>query len=185
VRGKLQSLKQLKAAYLQQMFPREGERVPRVRFAGFSGDWSERRLGEMTENIATGRSVFNSNTEKSDAMLYAVLGSTSVIGYDSEYDHSGAFILTARVGANAGNLYKYSGNVKISDNTVYIQGKNLDFIYCALLNFDLKTLSFGTGQPLIKSSELKNLQLKFPCDEEQAAIGQFFRNLDELIALHS
>lgn len=48
---KLEKLKNLKKAYLQQMFPKAGETVPRVRFAGFSGDWERRRLGDVADIV--------------------------------------------------------------------------------------------------------------------------------------
>ncbi len=93
--------------------------------------------------------------------------------------------MTARVGANAGDLYRYSGNVKISDNTVFLQGKNLDFVFYSLTKFNLKNLAFGTGQPLIKASELSNLDILFPNQiKEQKQVGDLFKNLDHLIALH-
>ncbi|EAC3110571.1 restriction endonuclease subunit S [Listeria monocytogenes] len=161
--------------------------VPKRRFMEFNNAvaWEQRKLGKEVENVATGRSTFFTSIEQSSETPYAVLGSTSVISYDKNFDHSGDFILTARVGANAGNLYKYSGDVKISDNTVYIQAKSLDFVYYLLNKFDLKRLSFGTGQPLVKASELKNLKLMFPNDEEeQQKIGKFFKYLDDTIALH-
>lgn len=161
--------------------------VPKLRFKEFKNTdaWEQRKLGDEVENIGTGRSNFITSIERSSETPYAVLGSTSVISYDKEFDHSGDFILTARVGANAGNLYKHSGDVKISDNTVYIQSKSLNFAYYLLKKFDLKRLSFGTGQPLVKASELKNLKLMFPKDkEEQAEIGVFFAKLDDTIALH-
>ena len=141
-------------------------------------------MGAEVINIGTGRSSFTSGVEKSNETPFPVLGSTSIISYDSEFDHLGDFVLTARVGANAGNLYKYAGNVKISDNTVYIQSNNLNFIFYLLTKFDVKKLSFGTGQPLIKASELKNLSLHFPIDDEQQKIGSFFQQLDNTIALH-
>jgi type I restriction enzyme S subunit len=138
-------------------------------------------LGEITNSIDTGRSKFVSNSNGE----YEILGSTSVIGYDDNYDYEGDFLLTARVGANAGELYRHSGRVKISDNTVFIQGKNLNFIFYMLMNFDIKKLSFGTGQPLIKASELRELELMLPkSSEEQQKIGTFFNSLDNLITLH-
>jgi type I restriction enzyme S subunit len=140
---------------------------PEIRFERFNDEWEQRKLEEVVDYIGTGKSKFYSNIEKSVETPYAVLGSTSVISYDNEYDHIGDFILTARVGANAGNLYKYSGKVKISDNTVFLQSRSLDFIYFLLLKFNLKSLSFGTGQPLIKESELKKLTLQFPKGDEQ------------------
>jgi type I restriction enzyme S subunit len=157
--------------------------APEIRFAGFSGDWEQRRLGEVASNIGTGRSSF-SIREKSDSAKYEVLGSTSVIGYDNSFDFEGDFILTARVGAYAGSLYQHSGKVKITDNTVFIQGENLSFIFYMMTVFDLKKLSFGTGQPLIKASELKKTWFKVPNKEEQTKIGDFFKQLDDTIALY-
>ncbi|MFW7362362.1 restriction endonuclease subunit S [Vagococcus fluvialis] len=157
---------------------------PEIRFKEFNNDWEQRKLGEEVESIGTGKSKFITGKKKSLENPYPVLGSTSVISYDAEFDNSGDFILTARVGANAGNLYTYSGNVKISDNTVYIKSKNLYFIYYLLLKFNLKQLAFGTGQPLVKSSELKQLRLMFSNGiKEQQKIGSFFKQLDDTIAL--
>lgn len=179
------TLKQTKQGFLQKMFPKEGEKVPEVRFPEFTDDWEQRKLEDEVDNVGTGRSSFESGNAKTSKAPYAVLGSTSVISYDEEFDHRGDFVLTARVGANAGNLYRFSGDVKISDNTVYIQSRNLDFIYYLLIKFDLKRLSFGTGQPLVKASELKKLRLMFPVNkEEQKKIGSFFKQLDETITLH-
>ena len=180
---KLAKLKELKQGYLQKMFPQNGSKFPQLRFAGFADAWEQRKLSDAVDNIGTGKSKYMLQ-EKSDLAKYEVLGSTSVIGYDEDYDHEGDFILTARVGANAGNLYHHSGKVKITDNTVFIQGKNLAFIYNLLTQFDLKKLSFGTGQPLVKASELKNLILYFPNNDEQAKIGSYFKQLDHLITLH-
>lgn len=52
---KLDQLNQLKEALLQQMFPGKGETVPKLRFAGFEGDWEERKLSEIG-NTYTGLS---------------------------------------------------------------------------------------------------------------------------------
>ncbi|KYC62220.1 Type I restriction-modification system, specificity subunit S [Heyndrickxia coagulans] len=159
--------------------------VPKRRFKEFQNAhaWEQRKLSDITDSIGTGKSSFIKH-EKSADNPYAILGSTSIIGYDSEFDHEGDFILTARVGANAGNLYRYYGKAKITDNTVFIKGKNLSFLYPLLDHFDLRKLSFGTGQPLVKASELKNLQIKTPSYEEQIQVGNFFNQLDYLVTLH-
>lgn len=177
---KYEKLQSLKKAYLSEMFPLPGERRPRRRFAGFTGDWEQRKLSDETKSIDTGKSKFAAK-ENGD---YEILGSTSVIGYDDDYDYEGDFLLTARVGANAGELYRHSGQVKISDNTVFIQGNHLDFTYYCLMQFDIKKLSFGTGQPLVKASELRNLELLFPCPDERDKIGAYFTEVDNLIALY-
>ena len=137
----------------------------------------------MVDSVDTGKSKFHKEGSSGE---YPILGSTSVIGYDDEYDYEGDFILTARVGANAGSLYRHTGKVKISDNTVFIQAsQNIEFLYQLLIRFDIKKLSFGTGQPLVKASELKSLELMMPTDmKEQMQIGEYFKSLDHLITLH-
>ncbi|WP_196602785.1 restriction endonuclease subunit S [Pectinatus frisingensis] len=178
---KLTHLQAKKKSLLQKMFPKKGECFPELRFPGFTDAWEQRKLSDETNSIDTGKSKF---TAKENG-IYEILGSTSVIGYGDSYDYEGDFLLTARVGANAGELYRHSGKVKISDNTVFIQGGNLDFTFYKLLNFDIKRLSFGTGQPLVKASELKQLELLSPIsNEEKAQIGDFFAKLDNLITLH-
>ena len=167
------------------------DQIPKIRFKGaydengkwieFTHPWEQRKLIDEVTSIDTGKSKF---TPKKLG-VYEILGSTSVIGYDDSYDYEGDFLLTARVGANAGELYRYSGKVKISDNTVFIKGEQLDFIYYALLHFDIKRLSFGTGQPLVKASELKVQDIMMPVDDdERSAIGTYFSSLDHLITLH-
>lgn len=143
---KIEELERFKKSCLEKMFPRKGQKVPEKRFPGFTDDWEQRKLIDEVTSIDTGKSKFT--LQKSG--VYEILGSTSVIGYDDSYDYEGDFLLTARVGANAGELYRHSGKVKISDNTVFIKGEQLDFVYYALLHFDIKRLSFGTGQPLVR-----------------------------------
>lgn len=156
---------------------------PKIRFKEFTKDWEQRRLADVVDSVDTGKSKFDKEGSSGE---YPILGSTSVIGYDDEYDYEGDFILTARVGANAGSLYRHTGKVKISDNTVFIQAsQNIEFLYQLLIRFDIKKLSFGTGQPLVKASELKSLELMMPTDmKEQMQIGEYFKSLDHLITLH-
>lgn len=144
-------------------------------------DWEQRKLSQVVDSIDTGKSKYDvlENGE------YEILGSTGTIGYDNTCDYDGDFLLTARVGANAGTLYRHHGKVKITDNTVFLQGNQIDFIFYLLDRFDLKRLSFGSGQPLIKASELKNLELQMPISkEEKEKIANYFVNIDHFITLH-
>lgn len=155
--------------------------IPAYRFQGYTDAWELRKLVNEVLFIGTGKSKFSAL----EFGEFEILGSTSVIGYDNSYDYEGDFILTARVGANAGELYRHSGKVKISDNTVFIQGDVLDFIFYILQHFDIKKLSFGTGQPLVKASELKELKILMPVSiKERNHVGTFFSTLDRHITLH-
>lgn len=152
-----------------------------VNIANIAYVWEQRKLWEVVDFIGTGKSRYNLK----EIGKYEILGSTGIIGYDDNYDYEGNFLLTARVGANAGTIYRYSGKVKITDNTVFLKATQLNFVYSLLKKFDLKSLSFGSGQPLIKSSELKQLKISIPINiGEQQKIGSFFQQFDSLIALH-
>ncbi|MGY0191251.1 restriction endonuclease subunit S [Lactococcus petauri] len=59
---KLDLLKEQKKGYLQKMFPKNGAKVPELRFAGFAEDWEERKLGELS-NIVGGGTPSTSNPE--------------------------------------------------------------------------------------------------------------------------
>ena len=59
---KLDQLKKLKAYFLQNLFPAKGEKVPKIRFKGFTDDWEQRKLGELGE-IMTGSTPSTSNSE--------------------------------------------------------------------------------------------------------------------------
>ena len=155
---------------------------PKIRINIFKDSlWELKTIVNFVLEIGTGKSEYIIN-DYSIKNSFPILGSTSIIGFDNSFDYSGDFILTARVGANAGEIYKYSGEAKITDNTVYIKSNCLDYLYYSLLHYNLKRLSFGTGQPLIKTSELKKIKMFFPSPLEQSAIGALFRTLDDLLA---
>lgn len=155
---------------------------PKIRINIFKDSlWELKTIVNFVLEIGTGKSEYIIN-DYSIKNSFPILGSTSIIGFDNSFDYSGDFILTARVGANAGEIYKFSGEAKITDNTVYIKSNCLDYLYYSLLHYNLKRLSFGTGQPLIKTSELKKIKIFFPSSIEQTAIGSLFRTLDDLLA---
>ena len=152
---------------------------PKLRFPEFDGEWEEKQLSAILE-IGIGKSKVQSN----ESGKYNILGSTGIIGKSHTYDYEGDFILTARVGHYAGKLYKHAGKVNISDNTIYLFNFiNKNFIYESLNAFKLEKLVFGSGQPLIKASDLKKLKIRVPVSKEQKKIGGFFSKLDQQIEL--
>ena len=71
---KYEKLRNLKKFFLEKIFPQNGKRVPEVRFAGFTGDWEQRKLGEMLEF----RNGFNGSSEiyGGDTPLISVIHNT-------------------------------------------------------------------------------------------------------------
>ncbi|HFC9124707.1 TPA: restriction endonuclease subunit S, partial [Enterococcus faecium] len=51
---KLDLLKETKKGFLQKMFPKNGAKVPEIRFPGFTEDWEQRKLGDITESFSGG-----------------------------------------------------------------------------------------------------------------------------------
>ena len=68
---KLELLKEQKKGYLQKMFPKDGAKVPELRFAGFADDWEERKLKELGD-IQTGNTPPTSNLDNysTDGVLW-------------------------------------------------------------------------------------------------------------------
>lgn len=58
-------------------------KTPAVRFIGFAEDWEQRKLSDVVDSVDTGKSRFDKEGSFGE---YPILGSTSVIGYDDEYD---------------------------------------------------------------------------------------------------
>ncbi|HEC2152747.1 TPA: restriction endonuclease subunit S [Staphylococcus delphini] len=173
---KLALLEEQKKGYMQKIFSQE------LRFKDENGEnypeWEEQKLDNIA-NIGTGKSKV-----KNTGGNYDVLGSTGIIGKSNNYDYEGDFILIARVGHYAGSLYKYSGKVNITDNTIYLKSNIvLEFIYYSLKRYRISRLVFGSGQPLLKSSDIKQLKLFISGEKEQQKIGDFFSKLDRHIEL--
>ncbi|HFU9602825.1 TPA: restriction endonuclease subunit S, partial [Streptococcus agalactiae] len=82
---KLDLLKEQKKGYLQKMFPKNGAKVPELRFAGFADDWEERKLGEIFNYEQPTKYIVKS-TEYDDTFNTPVLtaGKSFLLGYTDE-----------------------------------------------------------------------------------------------------
>ncbi|CAI2614511.1 hypothetical protein AKUG0406_09290 [Apilactobacillus kunkeei] len=174
---KVDQLKKLKRGYLQKMFPQEGETVPRLRFSGFSGEWKEVTFGECY-SINTGKSKYFIN----DNGKYAIAGSKGIIGYDSDYDYSGSFVMVSRVG-EAGSMYELDGKLKITDNTIFIQTNYNKYLSGLLTNRNINKLSQGSGRQIIKSSDLKRIKINTANFSEQKKINDCIILIDKILKL--
>lgn len=154
-------------------------KFPNLRFLGFEGTWEVKKLEDIVKSISSGKSKNSTPQGK-----YPFFGSTGVISYSNQSDYSGDKILIARVGANAGFIYKVKGNYAVSDNTLIVDIKNekvLDFIFYYLLKFNLNKLIFGSGQPLITGGQLKSIRITLPSIEEKNKISTFLSLIDNRI----
>ena len=173
----LNTLQKKKKALMQKLFTRQ------LRFKSDDGKdfpaWEEKKLGECVISISSGK-----NKKKNSAGNFPVYGSMGIIGYSEQYVYNKDCILVARVGANAGTLHIAKGKYDVSDNTLIIElneNELLSFYYFLLVNINLNKLNYGTGQPLVTSGMLKNIDIQIPCKAEQQKIADCLSSLDSLI----
>ncbi|KPA17766.1 type I restriction modification DNA specificity domain protein [Candidatus Magnetomorum sp. HK-1] len=177
---KIETLKAHKKGLMQQLFPAQGETVPKLRFPEFrdAGAWEEKPLRDISFSISSGKD------KKSYSGKYDLFGSTGIIGATSTASFDGKYILVARVGANAGLLTKVNAKFGVTDNTLVIclhQTVNIEFIFSSLERFGLNKLIFGSGQPLITGRQLKDVSLRLPDGAEQQKIADCLSSFDKLI----
>jgi len=141
-------------------------------------DWGTVRLGERASFIGSGK------TNTKIVGNYPLYGSTGQIGCCLSPEYEGDSILVARVGANAGQLNFVNGQYGVSDNTIIVRLKVNNLIHYFkywLIRKNLNTLVFGSGQPLITGSQLKELLIPLPSNVEQTAIANALSDVDALL----
>lgn len=182
---KLDQLKMLKKYFLQNMFPAKGEKVPRIRFKGFTGDWEQRKLGECCQEFKSGS--FIPASDIGDVGKYPVYGGNGLRGFSSEYNHDGEFALIGRQGALCGNMNYSVGRAYFTEHAIVVQAnKTADtkFLYYLLKKMNLGQYSDQSAQPGLAVGKLVKLIALVPSVAEQIKIGYQFMGIDHLITLH-
>ena len=199
-------LRQKKQVYLQLMFPREGETQPRLRFAGFSGEWQQRQLGELGSAIS---GVGFPDAEQGGAgglPFYKVSdmnlsGNELVMSASSNYVSAEQVmknhwkpittipaIIFAKVGAAVFlDRKRVAATPFLMDNNMmaYIpNGKSWDVDFCLSVfnRIRLSNLARIGALPSINASDVEQHHIALPGLPEQHHIGSFFSTLDNLIA---
>ena len=205
---KCEQTKTLKKYMLQKMFPQDGEKVPQIRFEGFTEDWEQRKLGDIASSFEYGLNAaakeydgenkyiritdIDDNTHEflTDNLTSPDIDLTGADNYKlTEGD-----ILFARTGASVGKSYIYRN----SDGLVYYAGflirarikeeYDAEFVFQNTLtdryNKYIAVISQRSGQPGVNAQEYAEFEIEVPKKEEQTKIGTYFRNIDHLITLH-
>lgn len=197
----LTTLKQTKQGFLQKMFPKGGESVPEVRFPGFTGEWEVRSLGDITESYSggtpsVGNKLFYGGNIPFIRSAEINSGTTELFITEEGLNNSSAKtvkkgdILYALYGATSGEVGISKLDGAINQAILAIKPKCGDdpyFIYQWLKknkNTIVNTYLQG-GQGNLSGSIVKGLILSLPISkDEQIKIGDFFRQLDNIITLH-
>lgn len=203
---KLEKLQNLKKAMLEKMFPKNGAKVPEIRFKGFTNDWEQRKLGELaTFNKGAGYSKSDLKASGTQIILYGRLYTK----YETVIKQVDTF-----VNSRPGSVYSEGGEVivpasgetaediaiaSVVEKPGILLGGDLNIIH-PIRNLDstFLAISISNGEPHkemakraqgksvvhLHNDDLSQIKFRYPSIEEQSKISKFFSNLDNLITLH-
>jgi len=205
---KYDKLVNIKKSLLEKMLPKGDSNAPAIRFKGFTENWEQYKLNEISTSFEYGLNVnaiefdglnkyirITDIDDKTRNLNTNYLTTPNIdLKLAEKYKLSIGDILFARTGASVGKTYIY----KNSDGLVYYAGflirarikTNFDteFIFQNTLtnkyNSFIKITSQRSGQPGVNAQEYSNFKIMIPNFNEQNKIGEFFKQIDNLINLY-
>ena len=211
---KCDEVKSLKKYMLQKMFPQNEQKVPEIRFEGFTEAWEQRKLGDSCK--LNGRIGFRGYTEKDiiskEAGGVLTFSPTNIVDnkltieckntyitrekYDEspEIKISNGDILFVKTGSTLGKSALVTGlkeDASINPQIVVMRvEKDTENFMSNVLITDgvmkqVAAVKIGGAVPTMTETELKNFTYFAPAEkEEKKKIGDYFHTLDHLITLH-
>lgn len=190
----LASLKQIKAASLQSMFPQEGETKPRVRFKEFegTGNWRTKQIKDIyriTRGFVLALNLVR-DTINSE-YLYPVYSSQTkkggLVGYYNKFLYEDAITWTTD-GANAGDVNFRKGKFYCTNvcGVLLSQKGFANECMAEIINSVTKGYVSYVGNPKLMNGVMGDIIITIPPTlQEQQKIASFFRNLDRQITLQT
>ncbi|EPC35537.1 Type I restriction-modification system, specificity subunit S [Lacticaseibacillus paracasei subsp. paracasei Lpp120] len=191
---KLDLLKEQKKGYLQKMFPKNGAKVPELRFAGFADDWEQRKLTEIVnrvnkssnsdvlpkvefEDIVSGEGRLNKDiSSKLDSRKGTLFESENIL-YGKLRPYLKNWLFPDFEGVALGDFWVFEA----TDVSVP------SFDYYLIQSDDYQKVANDTSGTKMPRSDWKNVSstdFAIPSKDEQKQIGAFFKQLDDTITLH-
>ena len=201
---KCDETKKLKKCMLQKMFPKEGEKVPEIRFSGFTGDWKQRKVSEIALQTYGGGTPRTSNEEFWKGNIPWIQSSDLTVGclfnikprkYISQKAVSksatklvpqNSIAIVTRVGV--GKLIFMPFSYSTSQDFLSLSELKTEPEFTVYALYKMMQLVSnevqGTSIKGITKDELLAKKLLIPGCDEQKKIGMYLHSLDNLITLH-
>ena len=195
----LDLLKETKKGFLQKMFPKNGAKVPEIRFPGFTEDWEQRKVGDfLNESRIKGSdgSVARKMTVKlwrkgvvPKEEIYSGSSATQYyIRKSGQFMYGKLDFLNQAFGIVPSELDGYESTL---DSPAFDIGENMNSIflleYVSLTRFYKYQGNLANGSRRAKRIHVDTfleMPIPTPSFEEQTKIGGFFKQLDDTITLH-
>ena len=198
--------KKLKANLLQMMFPRNGEKIPEVRLAGFAEDWSQRTLEDISDKVTEKNKAREFTETLTNSAEYGIISQSDYFDKDiSNINNINGyyvvrpddFVYNPRISnfAPVGPIKRNNLNrIGIMSPLYYVfRPKRVDHTFLekyfetSYWHIFMKMNGDSGARAdrfAIKDTILKEMPIPYPIKEEQVKIGIFFNQLDKSIALH-
>jgi type I restriction enzyme, S subunit len=186
---KLETLRAHKKGLMQQLFPAEGETVPRLRFAEFrdSGEWKIERLSNVAENLDSRRVPITENVREKGVVPY--YGASGIIDYVKDFIYDQELLCISEDGANLIDrtypiAFSISGKTWVN-NHAHVLKFEKKFTQVIIENYlnsiSLENFLTGAAQPKLNRSKMDEIPIPLPSPDEQQKIAECLSSLDELI----
>lgn len=200
---KCDETKTLKKYMLQKMFPQNGEKVPEIRFDGFTEDWEQRKVSGIG-NIVTGSTPKTSVSDnyggeflfvspadiQENRYVDETITTLTKKGFDQGRKIREKASLFVSIGSTIGKVAQINQesttNQQINAVEPYDNFDD-DFIFTSLENISgsIKAIASNQAVPIVNKTTFGETEIQVPLElGEQQKIGQYFVNLDHLITLH-
>ena len=202
---KCDETKKLKKFMLQKMFPKKDAKKPEIRFAGFTNDWEQRKLGDwgdfyygrscpkwsVTEDATIPCIRYGELYTKFGAKIDRVYSYTNMPPENLRFS-KGTEVLIPRVGEDPMD-YNHCTWLSMKDVAIgeMISVFNTDnnplftaTMFNATLQNEFAMRVEGGSVTNLYFEKLKNIDVSFPSIREQEMIAAYFENIDNLITLH-
>ena len=183
-----------KKSMLEKMFPKDGESVPEIRFAGFTDPWEQRKLGELEKDatlyMGRGR-VISAKDMSNTPGTFPVYSSSALdngrMGAYGKYMFNQELITWSIDGGGA-VFYRRKHRFSVTNVSGYI-AVNPEKINCKFLAYAMSLAhsrikfdyTVKAHPSVIRSLYTMGIPISL---QEQQVIGSFFSRLDNLITLH-
>ena len=184
---KLEKLKIIKKSMLENIFPQNGEKTPKIRFSGFTGDWEQRKAKELC-NIGTGKS--NTQDQAEDGM-YTFYIRSDVPVKSNKYIYDCEAVITIGDG-NIGRVFHYVNGKFDLHQRCYrmtdfqnVLGKYFYYFFSTRFYDRAMKMTAKATVDSVRIEMISEMDILMPTEiDEQKNIADFFTQLDHFITLH-
>lgn len=199
---KLTKLQLLKKSMLTKMFPKEGARVPEIRFQGFHGDWEQKKLGDMGE-VITGSTPSTQHPEyySEDGIPWVTptdITENVISDTPRRLSHLGAqagrvvpaetILVTCIASIGKNTMLACRGSFNQQINGLVPNKRKFDPYFLLTESYHwsakMKREASGGTMQIVNKNEFSSIENLVPQLLEQKIIGAYFKSFDTLIAFH-